>query len=172
MKSFRPKGDDQGPDDGNGWSDFKGEERSNDTHASTTDPESKLLRKGKGKEARLCFAGHATMENRNGLCVLFDVKPAVGDPESAVAVDQMVDRTAHHRAGLTHRWSGPRGQEHELRAAIITSDSGPVDSWRPILRKRWLHAASTQNEPSELLPDFRRNRFLVVSGLCWASSAI
>ena len=91
MKSFRPKGDDQGPGDGNGWSDFKGEERSNDTHASTTDPESKLLRKGKGKEARLCFAGHATMENRNGLCVLFDIKPAVGAPESAVAVDQMVE---------------------------------------------------------------------------------
>jgi len=91
MKSFRPKGDDQGPGGGNGWSDFKGEKRSNDTHASTTDPDSKLLRKGNGKEARLCFAGHATMENRNGLCVLFDIKPAVGAPESAVAVDQMVE---------------------------------------------------------------------------------
>ncbi len=43
--------------------------RTNDTHASTTDPEAKSARKGKGKEAKLCFGGHALMENRNGLCV-------------------------------------------------------------------------------------------------------
>jgi transposase len=91
MKSFRPKDDQQGPGSGNAWMDFKGEKRSNDTHASTTDPEAKLVRKGPGKEARLCFAGHATMENRHGLCVLFDVKPAVGAPESQVAVEQMVE---------------------------------------------------------------------------------
>ncbi len=48
------------------------------------------MRKGPGKEARLCFGAYATMENRNGLCVLFDVKPAVGAPESAVAVEQMI----------------------------------------------------------------------------------
>ena len=89
MKSFRPKGEDQGPGSGNGWTDFKGEKRCNDTHESTTDGEAKLVRKGPGKEARLCFGGHATMENRNGLCVLFDVAPAVGAPESSVAVEQM-----------------------------------------------------------------------------------
>jgi D-alanyl-D-alanine carboxypeptidase len=71
--------------------DFKGEQRRNDTHESTTDPEAKLMKKGPGKEARLCFAGHATMENRHGLCVLFEVQPAVGAPESAVAVDQMIE---------------------------------------------------------------------------------
>lgn len=91
MKSFRPKGTDQGPGGGNAWMDFKGEKRRNDTHESTTDPEAKLVRKGPGKEARLCFGGHATMENRNGLCVLFDVHPAVGAPESAVAVEQMTE---------------------------------------------------------------------------------
>jgi transposase len=89
LKSFRPKDKPKGPGSGNGWTDFKGEKRRNDTHASTTDPEAKLVRKGPGKEARLCFAGHAAMENRNGLCVLFTVKPAVGAPESAVAVEQM-----------------------------------------------------------------------------------
>jgi hypothetical protein len=47
-------------------------------YTSTTDPEAKLVRKGLGKEERLCFAGHATMENRNGLCVLFEVAPAIG----------------------------------------------------------------------------------------------
>lgn len=91
VKSFRPKGDDQGPGGGNGWTDFKGQKRSNDTHASRTDPEAKLVRKGNGKEARLCFTGHATMENRHGLCVLFDVRPSVGAPESSVAVDQLVE---------------------------------------------------------------------------------
>ncbi len=89
LKSFRPKGPDQGRGSGNGWTDFKGEKRRNDTHASTTDPEAKLMRKGPGHEARLSFAGHATMENRNGLCVLFEVHPAVGASEPSVAVEQM-----------------------------------------------------------------------------------
>jgi transposase len=94
LKSFKEKEaakDDSkpGPGDGNGWSDFKGEKRSNATHESTTDPEAKLVRKGNGREAKLCFAGHATMENRHGLCVLFEVRPAVGAPESTVAVEQV-----------------------------------------------------------------------------------
>lgn len=91
MKSFRPKGDDQSPGRGNAWMDFKGEKRRNDTHASTTDPEAKLMRKGPGKEARLGFGAHAMMENRHGLCVLFDVKRAVGASESSVAVEQAAE---------------------------------------------------------------------------------
>jgi transposase len=91
IKSFKPKGSDRGPGSGNSWTDFKGEKRGNDTHESTTDSEAKLVRKGNGQEARLCFAGHATMENRNGLCVLFEVRSAVGEPESEVAVDQAVE---------------------------------------------------------------------------------
>ena len=91
LKSFKPKGSGKGPGSGNSWTDFKGEKRSNDSHESTTDPEAKLVRKGNGQEARLCFAGHATMENRNGLCVLFEVRSAVGEPESEVAVDQAVE---------------------------------------------------------------------------------
>jgi len=82
---------DEGPGGGNAWMDFKGEKRRNDTHETTTDREAKLVRKGPGKEARLCFGGHATRENRNGLCVLFEVHPAVGAPESSVAVGQMTE---------------------------------------------------------------------------------
>lgn len=89
LKSFKRKDSRREHDDGNNWTDFKGEGRSNDTHESTTDTEAKLVRKGDGREARLCFAGHATMENRHGLCVLFEVKPAVGAPEAAVAVGQI-----------------------------------------------------------------------------------
>lgn len=90
MKSFRPKNEPpQGPGAGNPWQDFHGEKRSNDTHQSTTDPQAKLLRKGAGKEARLCFAGHAVMENRTGLCVLFEVTPSVGVTENETALRQV-----------------------------------------------------------------------------------
>lgn len=91
IKSFRPKDEDQGPGGGNAWKDFKGERRSNATHASTTDAEAKLLRKGAGKEARLCFAGHAAMENRHGLCVHFEVRPSVGESESEAAMEGLVE---------------------------------------------------------------------------------
>lgn len=70
-QSFRPK-DGSGPpaDAGrNGEQDFRGQKRTNETHASATDPDARLYRKGRGKEAKLCFMGHALMENRNGLIV-------------------------------------------------------------------------------------------------------
>jgi transposase len=88
MKSFRPKdGGGSGPDAG-GDRDFKGWRRRNDTHASTTDPEAKLLRKALGKEAKLCFAGHALMDNRHGLISDVCVTPSVGvtEPEAAPAL--------------------------------------------------------------------------------------
>jgi len=72
MKSFRPKGEDEPPDAGGGRNpeaEFRGETRSNETHESKTDPDAKLYRKGSGMEARLCYLGHALMENRNGLIV-------------------------------------------------------------------------------------------------------
>lgn len=54
--------------DGTGMVDFKGERRTNQTHQSSTDPEAKLMRRGHGQPAKLCFGGHALMENRSGLC--------------------------------------------------------------------------------------------------------
>jgi transposase len=88
MTSYQRKdGGGSGPDAG-GDRDFKGERRSNATHASTTDPESKLLRKGLGKEAKLCFAGHALMDNRHGLMSDVALTAAVGvtEPEAALAM--------------------------------------------------------------------------------------
>jgi transposase len=73
MKSFRAKDDgDLGGNDGLGRNrerDFRGETRSNETHASRSDDDACLYRKGKGMESRLCYLGHALMENRNGLVV-------------------------------------------------------------------------------------------------------
>jgi transposase len=70
-KSFKPKsapGDDT-DDPGNPTVDFRGQKRSNGTHQSTTDPESRLYRKSHGTESKLCFAGHVMMDNRYGLAV-------------------------------------------------------------------------------------------------------
>ena len=87
-KSFRPKdGSGPPPDAGrNGEQDFHGQKRSNETHASTTDPDARLYRKGRGKEAKLCFMGHALMENRNGLIVGAVTTRASGHAERLAAV--------------------------------------------------------------------------------------
>ena len=87
-KSFRPKdGSDPPPDAGrNAEQDFRGQKRSNETHASTTDPDARLFRKGPGKEAKLCFMGHALMENRNGLIVGALATRASGHAERLAAL--------------------------------------------------------------------------------------
>src|SRR5438270_12400100 len=109
LKSFRPKdGSDDPPGPGrNGARDFHGEPRRNDTHISTTDRETRLFRKGLGKEARLCFMGHALMENRKGFdCRCRDhnrYRPcrAVGgaDPDRAARRDPVAGH-ARRRQGL------------------------------------------------------------------------
>jgi len=73
----------------NAWKDFSGQSRSNDTHASTTDPEARLARKGNGQEARLSFSLHALMENRNGLLRDFRIEHATGTAERDVAGDML-----------------------------------------------------------------------------------
>jgi transposase len=72
QKSFQPKdgpGDPKNPGDGNPAVDFRGQKRSNDTHASTTDPDARLFRKSNGTESKLCYGGHVLMDNRHGLAV-------------------------------------------------------------------------------------------------------
>ena len=107
MKSFRPREEarvppQNGGTDGTGTGggrnvevDFRGEKRSNDTHASTTDPEARLYRKSAGAGAKLCFMGHALMENRNGLIVDAVLTPADGQSERVAAlamIEPMADR--------------------------------------------------------------------------------
>jgi len=76
-------------DPGNPTIDFRGEKRRNDTHQSTTDPESVLYRKAKGKEAKLCFGAHLLMENRHGLCADFTLHNPITEPEPDVALQQL-----------------------------------------------------------------------------------
>ncbi len=95
MKSFVPK-DGSGPPPAAGGGrnaerDFHGEKRSNDTHASTTDPDARLFRKGKGKEAKLCHMGHLMTENRHGLIVDAKLTEANGTAECSAALDMLDD---------------------------------------------------------------------------------
>jgi hypothetical protein len=125
MKSVRAKdGSDEPPAPGrNGERDFKGEARTNDTHASTTDPDAKLYRKGKGQPAKLCFMGHALAENRHGLVVKADASEANGTAERKTAI-AMVHA---HAPGSTRRLTlgadkayDAKGFVTELRQMCVT----------------------------------------------------
>jgi len=87
MKSFRPKdGSGEPPSPGrNGEADFHKTKRSNETHASTTDEDARLFKKGDGQESRLAYLGHALMENRNGLVVAAEATLATGTAEREAA---------------------------------------------------------------------------------------
>ena len=79
--------------------DWRGDSWSNATHASVTDPDARLMRKGKGKPAQLCYMGHALMENRHGFIVETELTHAHGYAERAAALD-MIHR---HLPGSTRR---------------------------------------------------------------------
>jgi transposase len=103
MKSFKPKDQSGGqappPAGGrNAEVDFKDQKRSNETHASTTDPEARLYRKGPGMEAKLCFIGHALMENRSALIVDTCLTSADGHAERIAALAMIEPRADRPKA--------------------------------------------------------------------------
>jgi transposase len=102
MKSFQPKdGSGEPPAGGrNGERDFHGETRSNDTHASTTDPDARLYKKAAGQAAKLCHMGHVLMENRSGLVVAASVTLATGTAEREAAEAMIGDLPAGERITL------------------------------------------------------------------------
>ena len=102
IKSFRPKdGSGEPPGPGrNGERDFHQEKRSNETHASTTDPDARLYRKADGRESRLCFMGHVLMENRNGLAVAAALTHATGTAEREAALAMLDRRSTSRRVTL------------------------------------------------------------------------
>lgn len=124
MKSFRSKNGGGGPAAVGGRNaevDYRGEQRRNDTHASTTDPDAKLYRKGNGQPAQLCYQGHVLMENRNGLCVGTVVSEANGDAERTAALELIDGIPGSHRITL----AGDKGYDTQdfvacLRARNVT----------------------------------------------------
>jgi transposase len=102
IKSFRKQDGNDQDNDGPGRNaerSFHKEKRSNETHESVTDPEARLYKKGDGQPAKLCYMGHALMENRNGLAVRGGVSQATGTAEREDAL-ALVDR---HRGQSTRR---------------------------------------------------------------------
>ncbi|MEO1750580.1 IS5 family transposase [Thiofaba sp. EF100] len=92
-KSFKRKGDDSAnPPGRNPEVDFKGQERSNDTHESTTDADARLFKKAPGDKSRLCHMGHILMENRNGLIVDVEITHASGTAEREAALAMLARR--------------------------------------------------------------------------------
>ena len=102
MKSFRPKdGSGEPPGPGrNGERNFRKETRSNETHASTTDPDARLYRKADGRGSRLCFMGHVMMENRNGLAVDAALTHATGTAEREASLAMLDRRPGRRRITL------------------------------------------------------------------------
>jgi transposase len=101
QKSFQKKdsgGSGNGNGSSNGEANFHGEQRTNQTHQSTTDPDARLYRKGKGKEAKLCYAGHVLMENRNGLAVDGQLTKATGTAEREAALDMLTGVAGERQA--------------------------------------------------------------------------
>ncbi len=109
MKSFRPKdGSGEPPAPGrNGERDFHGEKRSNETHASTTDPDARLYRKGPGQPAKLAYLGHVLRENRHALVVDTRLTLATGSAEREAGLEMVAARQssdhARRRQGLRRR---------------------------------------------------------------------
>jgi hypothetical protein len=139
MKSFRPKaGADEPPGGGrNGSRDFHGEQRRNETHASITDAEARLFRKGAGKEARLCFMGHLLMENRSGLVVA--ARLTQGDRPCRTRGGQQADRGpagpppdhGRRRPGLRHGGLRRRTAPAQGHAARGAEPLWPELAYRP-----------------------------------------
>jgi transposase len=104
MKSVKPKDSSAEPPvqggGRNAEANFHGQKRSNDTHASTTDPDARLYRKGKGKETKLCFIGHGLMENRHGLLVDACLTLAGGHAERVAAL-HMIEPRADRPTAIT-----------------------------------------------------------------------
>ena len=126
LKSFKPRdgSDDEPPAGGgrNAEADFHGKKRSNETHASTTDPDARLYRKGSGKEAKLSFIGHGLMENRSGLLVDACLTPADGHAERVAALHMIEPRAERPRAITL---GGDKGYDtedfvNELRSLNVT----------------------------------------------------
>src|SRR3989440_8873757 len=142
LKSFKRKDTPPTPPDdpGNPTVDFHGERRRNTTHASTTDPDARLARKGKGQEAKLFYTGHVLMENRNGLAVGGRVLPPSGYAERAAALELLgaLDRDRRLTLGAD--------KGHDTRdfvaAGRLPAGTPPV-AQNPGHRRRSAHDAPT-----------------------------
>jgi IS5 family transposase len=159
-KSFKRKGDDQPtpPDDpGNPSVNFHGERRTNATHQSTTDPEARMAKKGVGKEARLCYAGHVQMDNRHGLVVNTRLTQASGNAEPMAALAMAAEIWGQNRVtlgadkGYDQKELVRALREHRVTPHVAQKVSSAID------RRSTRH-------PGYLLSQWRRKRVEEIFG--------
>jgi transposase len=147
VKSFKKKGqkDTKPPDDpGNPTVNFHGEKRSNATHESTTDPESKLARKGHSQAAKLSYAAHVLMENRNGLCTDITLTQATGTAEwdgALLMLDRQPSRGIQPRTLGADAGYDVRRFVEEVRARGVTPH---VASTRDVRRRSRVDKRTTR----------------------------
>ncbi|HEX8813720.1 MAG TPA: IS5 family transposase [Terracidiphilus sp.] len=161
-KSFKPKDDPEAKrseddDPGNPSVDFHGERRSNATHQSTTDPEARLARKGAGKEARLSYAGHVLMDNREGLAVGACVNQATGraEPEAAIQLVEEIPGTGRVTLGADKGYDRKEFiqelREHQVTPHIACKANSTID-------------ARTTRHPGYAISQNRRKRIEEIFG--------
>lgn len=122
QKSFRPRDEEPPPDGGgNPTVNFHGQRRSNATHQSTTDPDARLYKKARGREARLGYLGHVLLEHRSGLIVRATVTPADGYGERDAALVMLEGLPGRHRITLAaDKGYDTRAFVANLRAMAVT----------------------------------------------------
>jgi hypothetical protein len=145
-KSFRPK---DGSGDGDEGANFHGQQRKNDTHASVTDPDSRLYRKAAGREAKLCYMGHVTMENRNGLAVAGLVTHATGTAERRASEDML--RTMAKESGRRITVGEDKAYDTadhvaKLRALNVTPHVAQYNSGNPNGRQSAIDGRTTRHD--------------------------
>ena len=145
-KSFRPKDGSGDDDDG---ANFHGQQRKNDTHASVTDPDSRLYRKAAGREAKLCYMGHVTMENRNGLAVAGRVTHATGTAERRASEDMLkakVKERGHRITVGEDKAYDTADHVARLRALNVTPHVAQYNSDNPKGRQSAIDGRTTRHD--------------------------
>jgi IS5 family transposase len=144
LKSFRSKDGAEPPAAGSGRNpevDFHGQQRKNDTHISTTDPDARLYRKGTGKEARLSYMGHVLMENRNGLAVDSQLTKAGGRAEPEAALAMLGSIPGEHRITVgADKFYDQRAFVHGARGCKVTPHVATRDRGSAIDGRTTRHA--------------------------------
>ena len=162
QKSFRPR--DQDPPAGGGGNptvNFHGQRRTNATHQSTTDPDARLYKKARGREARLGYLGHVLMEHRSGLIVKTMVTPADGHGERDAAIVMIEDVPGRHRLTV----AGDKGYDtRDFVAGLRAMDATPHVAQHTTGRRSAIDARTTRH-PGYLIS--QRKRKLVEQGFGW-----
>ena len=164
QKSFRPR-DHEPPSDtgGNPTVNFHGERRRNETHQSTTDPDARLYKKARGREARLGYLGHVLMEHRSGLIVNAMVTPADGHAERDAALLMIEALPGRHRVTVAaDKGYDTRDFIANLRQMAVTPH---VAQYTPTVHRRSAIDGRTTRHPGYAISQQKRK--LVEQGFGW-----